>query len=90
MNKTHLIESIAVKAEITKQESHKALDALLDTIIEALNSHGEIGITGFGTFKISHRAARDGFNPLTKLPISISASKIPTFKAGKTLKEAVK
>lgn len=90
MNKTQLIDLIATKAELSKREAHKALDGLLDTITESLKDDHEVALIGFGTFKISHRAARTGFNPLTKLPISISASKIPTFKAGKSLKEAVK
>lgn len=90
MNKTELIELIAKKAELSKREAHKSLDAILDTITENLKDDKEISLTGFGTFRISHRASREGFNPLTKIAISIAASKIPTFKAGKSLKEAVK
>jgi len=90
MNKSELINSIAIKAEMTKKDAHKAVDALLASITESLQKGEEVAIMGFGTFKVSHRVAREGFNPLTKLPIKISASKNPTFKAGRTLKEAIK
>ncbi|WNE41676.1 MAG: DNA-binding protein HU-beta [Mycoplasmataceae bacterium] len=90
MNKTELINSIATKAELNKKDTHKALDALLSSITDSLKKNKEVVLTGFGTFKVSHRVERPGFNPLTKLPILISASKTPSFKAGKTLKEAIK
>jgi len=90
MNKSELIEIIATKAGMTKKDAHKAVDALLASITESLKKDEEVALTGFGTFKVTRRVERPGFNPLTKLPILISASKNPTFKAGKTLKEAIK
>ncbi|WNE41532.1 MAG: DNA-binding protein HU-alpha [Mycoplasmataceae bacterium] len=90
MNKTELIELIAKNAELSKREAHNALEAIFAVITENLKVENEVAITKFGTFKISHRASREGFNPLTKIAISIAASKIPTFKAGKSFKEAIK
>jgi DNA-binding protein HU-beta len=90
MNKSELIEIIANKAELTKKDAHKALDAVLASITETLKNGGEVALTGFGTFKVSHRAARKGKNPKTGEVLEIAASKVPTFKSGKTLKEAIK
>jgi nucleoid DNA-binding protein len=90
MNKSELIDIIATKAELTKKDARKALDALLVSITESLKKDKEVSFLGFGTFKVTHRVERPGFNPLTKLPILISASKTPTFKAAKSLKEAIK
>ncbi|GEK16214.1 HU family DNA-binding protein [Aliivibrio fischeri] len=88
MNKANLIDSIAEQADLTKKQAYDALDALTLTITDAL-SHGEdVSLIGFGTFKISERAARTGRNPKTGEAIQIRASKIPSFKAGKALKEA--
>ena len=88
MNKANLIDSIAEQADLTKKQSADALDALILTITDAL-SHGEdVSLIGFGTFKISERAARTGRNPKTGEVIQIRASKMPSFKAGKALKEA--
>jgi nucleoid DNA-binding protein len=90
MNKTQLIDSIAVKAEITKKEAHKALDAFIDSITETLKLGVEINLNGFGTFAITHRKERIGRNPKTGEELTIKASKSPSFKSSKQLKEAVK
>jgi DNA-binding protein HU-beta len=90
MNKSQLIDSIALKAELSKKDSHKVLDAFLSTITETLSLSEEVAIAGFGTFKISHRAARLGKNPKTGEALQIKAAKVPSFKAGKLLKESVK
>ena len=82
MNKTELIEIIANKAELTKKNTHKALDALLASITESLKKNEEVVLTGFGTFKVSHRVERPGFNLLTKLPILISVLKFLHLKLG--------
>ena len=88
MNKANLIDSIAEQTDLTKKQAADALDALTSTITDTL-SHGEdVSLIGFGTFKISERAARTGRNPRTGEAIQIRASKIPSFKAGKALKEA--
>lgn len=87
MNKANLIDFIAEQADLTKKQAADALDALTLTITDAL-SHGEdVSLIGFGTFKISERAARTGRNPKTGEAIQIRASKMPSFKAGKALKE---
>ena len=90
MNKTELIEIIANKAEMTKKDAHKIVDAILASITETLKNNEEVALTGFGTFKVSHRAARKGKNPKTGEVLEIAASKVPTFKSGKSLKEAIK
>ncbi|WNE41670.1 MAG: DNA-binding protein HU [Mycoplasmataceae bacterium] len=90
MNKTELIEIIATKAELTKKDAHKAVDAFLEAITSSLRDNEEVSLIGFGTFKVSHRAARKGKNPKTGEVLEIKASKVPTFKSGKSLKEAIK
>ena len=90
MNKTELIEIIANKAEMTKKDAHKIVDAFLEAITTSLRDDEEVALTGFGTFKVSHRAARKGKNPKTGEVLEIAASKVPTFKSGKSLKEAIK
>lgn len=90
MNKTELIAAIAAKAEISKKDAAKALDALMDTVTETLKAGDKIALTGFGSFEVRERPARTGRNPQTKETITISASKVPAFKAGAALKNAVK
>ena len=90
MNKTQIIESISLKAETSKKDAHKFLDAFLSTVTESLKNNEEVAIAGFGSFKVSHRAARKGKNPKTGEVLEIKASKVPTFKSGKSLKEAIK
>ncbi|MEH7531230.1 HU family DNA-binding protein [Priestia megaterium] len=90
MNKTQLIDAVSIKSELTKQDSKKAVDALLETISNTLAKEEKIQLVGFGTFEVRERAARTGRNPQTGEEMNIAASKIPAFKAGKELKESVK
>ncbi|GAB1786508.1 HU family DNA-binding protein [Priestia megaterium] len=90
MNKTELVDAVTTKSELTKQDSKKAVDALFETISNALAKEEKIQLVGFGTFEVRKRAARTGRNPQTGEEITIPASKVPAFKAGKELKEAVK
>ncbi|GAA4648327.1 DNA-binding protein HU-alpha [Kistimonas scapharcae] len=89
MNKAQLVELLAKQADLSKAQAERALKATLENIQEALAKGDAIQLTGFGTFSINERAARTGRNPQTGQPIQIAAARIPTFKAGKTLKEAV-
>ena len=89
MNKTELISAVAEKAEISKKDAEKAVTALFDTIIEKVADGEEIRVVGFGTFERHERAERTGVNPQTKEKITIAASKVPAFKAGKAFKDAV-
>ena len=89
MNKSELIEKMADAAEISKVAASKALDAFTDEIAMALKEGQTVSLIGFGTFTVKERAARTGRNPQTGAPIEIKASKTPSFKAGKALKDAV-
>ncbi|AKP73306.1 DNA-binding protein HU [Piscirickettsia salmonis] len=89
MNKNELIQSIAASADLTKQDASKALDATLDAITETLKKGDQITLVGFGSFAVKERAARTGRNPRTGEEIQIKAAKVPNFKAGKALKDAV-
>ncbi|MDD4665751.1 MAG: HU family DNA-binding protein [Clostridia bacterium] len=89
MNKTELVSAVAEKAGITKKDAEKALSAVLGSIEEALASGDRVQLVGFGTFEVRPRAARTGRNPLSGAVIQIPATKVPAFKAGKALKEAV-
>ncbi|WP_281350250.1 HU family DNA-binding protein [Pseudoxanthomonas taiwanensis] len=89
MNKTDLIEAVAGEAEVTKAEAARAVDAVINTITKALKKGDTVTLVGFGTFQVRKRAARTGRNPKTGETIKIKASKNPTFKAGKALKDAV-
>ena len=89
MNKSELIEAIAASADIPKAAATRALDAMVDTVTESLKSGDTGSLVGFGTFTVKERAARTGRNPQTGEPIQISAAKVPTFKAGKALKDSV-
>ncbi|VXA54709.1 HU, DNA-binding transcriptional regulator, beta subunit [Acinetobacter proteolyticus] len=89
MNKSELINQIAASAGISKIQATAALQAVETSVIDTLASGGQVALTGFGTFKVNERAARTGRNPKTGEEIQIAASKVPTFKAGKALKEAV-
>lgn len=89
MTKSDLVSAIAEKAGITKKAAGDALEAFIATVTGTLSKGGQVTITGFGTFKISHRKARTGVNPQNpSQKIQIKASNVPTFKAGKQLKEA--
>jgi DNA-binding protein HU-beta len=90
MNKTELVKAVAEQAELTQKDAAKAVDALIETISETLAQEGKIQLIGFGTFEVRERAARKGRNPQTGEEIEIAASKVPAFKPGKELKEAVK
>ena len=90
MNKTELINAVAAKAEISKKDAEKALAAVLGSIEDALKAGDKVQLIGFGTFEVKERAARTGHNPKTGEAIEIAASKIPAFKAGAALKNAVK
>jgi len=91
MSKQELINSIAEAAGITKRAAGDALDSLINIVTKNLKKGGTVTITGFGTFKVSKRAARTGVNPRNPSQrISIPAMKVPSFKAGKTLKDAVR
>ncbi|WP_377520435.1 HU family DNA-binding protein [Priestia megaterium] len=90
MNKTELVDAVATKSELTKQDSKKAVDALFETISNTLAKEEKIQLVGFGTFEIRERSERTGRNPQTGEEMTIPASKAPAFKPGKELKEAVK
>ncbi|GAA6168502.1 HU family DNA-binding protein [Sessilibacter corallicola] len=89
MNKSELIEAIAASADIPKAAAGRALDAMVDTVTNALKDGDQVVLVGFGTFSVKDRAARTGRNPQTGEPIEIAAAKIPSFKPGKALKDAV-
>jgi len=90
VNKSDLIEAMADAADISKSAAGRALDGLTDAIAVALKGGDSVSMIGFGTFSVKERAARMGRNPQTGQAIEIAASKTPTFKAGKALKDAVK
>ena len=89
MNKTELVAAIAEKAELSKADSEKALNALIETVEGALKKGDKVQLVGFGTFEVSKRAARKGHNPRTGETLKIKASKTPKFKAGKAFKDAL-
>lgn len=89
MNKSQLIEKIALGAEISKMAAGKALEAFIESVTEELKQGGDVALIGFGTFSVGDRAARNGRNPQTGAAIEIAAAKVPKFKAGKGLKEAL-
>lgn len=90
MNKTELIASVAEKAELSKKDSGKAVEAVFDTITKALTEGDKVQLIGFGNFEIKERSARKGRNPQTGEEIEIAASIVPSFSPGKALKDAVK
>lgn len=89
MNKAELISAAAEKAGLSKKDSEKALNALVETITEAMKSGDKVQLVGFGVFEVKERPARMGRNPRTKEQIEIPASKVPQFKAGKALKDTI-
>ena len=89
MNKTDLINSVSEKAEVTKKDAEKVINAVFASISDALAANEKVQLVGFGTFEVKERAARVGRNPQTGETINIAAAKVPTFKAGKGLKDAV-
>ena len=89
MNKSDLINSIAESAGLQKAEAGRALEATIEAITESLKANDSVSLVGFGTFLVRERAARSGRNPQTGAAIQISAAKVPAFKAGKALKDAL-
>lgn len=89
MNKADLVAAVAEKADVSKKDAEKAVNAVLSSIEEALAKSEKVQLVGFGTFEVKDRAERTGRNPQTKETIVIPASKVPAFKAGKALKDAV-
>ena len=90
MNKTELIEQIAVGAGLTKVDAKMDLDATVAAIIDALKKGDKVQLVGFGTFAVTEKPAREGINPATKQKITIAAKKVAKFKAGAELSDAVK
>lgn len=88
MNKSELIQKVAESADITKAAAGRVVDSLVSSVTTELSAGGDVALVGFGTFKVSERAARTGRNPQTGAEIQIAAAKVPSFKAGKALKEA--
>ena len=89
MTKADLVEKIAAKANLTKAAAERTLNAFLASVEDALVKESKLTLTGFGTFAVEHRKARQGRNPRTKEEIKVPASRVPVFKAGKALKDAV-
>ncbi|MEZ4358418.1 MAG: HU family DNA-binding protein [Eubacteriales bacterium] len=90
MNKTELIAAVAEKSGCTKKDADSIVTSVIDVITDALKKGEKVQLVGFGTFETKNRAARVGLNPRTKETINIPASKVPTFKSGKALKDAIK
>ena len=90
MNKAELIDTVAANADLSKAAAGRALDAALEAITKALKKKDTVTLVGFGTFSVRKRSARMGRNPKTGEEIKIKASKVPGFKAGKALKDAIK
>jgi len=89
MNKTDLIDAVAEAADLSKSAAARAVDAMVASVTNALAAGDQVSLVGFGTFVVRERAARTGRNPRTGDTIEITASKVPGFKAGKALKDAV-
>ncbi|MES9968575.1 MAG: HU family DNA-binding protein [Candidatus Thiodiazotropha sp.] len=89
MNKAELIEAMAESADISKAAAGRALDGMVEAVTKAMKAGDTLSLVGFGTFSVKERAAREGRNPQTGETIKIKASRIPSFKAGKALKDAI-
>ena len=89
MNKTELVAAVAEKTGMSKKDSEKAVNAAFDSITEALAAGEKVQLVGFGAFEVKERNARVGRNPKTKEAIEIPATRVPVFKAGRALKDAV-
>jgi len=89
VNKSELVDAIADAADLSKASAGRALDAAVDAVASALSNGDQVSLVGFGTFSVKHRAARTGRNPQTGAEIQIKAANVPSFKAGKALKDAV-
>ena len=89
MNKAELIAQVAEKSDLTKKDAEREVTAMLAAVEEALSRGDKVQLVGFGTFEIRERAARKGRNPQTGQEIDIAATRVPVFKAGKSLREVV-
>ena len=89
MNKAELIEAVAASGDLSKADATRAVEGVLSNITDALKRGEQVSLVGFGTFSVKHRDARQGRNPRTGETIQIPATKVPGFKAGKGLKDAV-
>jgi len=89
VNKSQLVDKIAEGAEISKAAAGRALDSFIEAVTEALKKGEQVALVGFGTYQVRERSARTGRNPQTGQTIQIAAAKVPSFKAGKALKDAV-
>jgi len=89
VNKSELVESVANASDLTKAAAQRAVEAVFETISGAMSQGDSVSVVGFGTFSVSDRQARTGRNPKTGENIEIAACKVPKFKAGKSLKDAV-
>ncbi len=89
MNKSELVDAVAESADLSKASAARAVDAVVEAITETLKNGDTVALLGFGTFLVRDRAARSGRNPRTGETIKIKASKVPAFKAGKALKDAL-
>jgi DNA-binding protein HU-beta len=90
MNKTELVNAVAEKSDLSKKDAALAVDSVFEAITDSLKSGDKVQLIGFGNFEVRERAARKGRNPQTGDEIEIPASKVPAFKPGKALKDAVK
>jgi len=89
MTKKEVVSAIAERTGLTKKDSEAALNAFTNVVVEELKKGGSVQLIGFGSFEVRERAARTGLNPRTKEPVTIPATKVPAFKAGKAFKDAV-
>ncbi|MCL2084983.1 MAG: HU family DNA-binding protein [Oscillospiraceae bacterium] len=89
MNKTDLVNAVAEKAGLSKKAAEQTVSVVFDAITDGLKEEGKVQLVGFGAFEVKNRSARMGRNPKTKEPIQIPASKVPVFKPGKALKDAI-
>lgn len=89
MNKSELVDAVSSQSGLAKADAARAVEAVLDAVSTALKAGDSVALVGFGTFAVKARAARTGLNPRTREPLQIPASKMPVFKAGKALKDAV-
>ena len=90
MNKTELVAALAEKAEVSKKDVEKVLNAFIETVQDAVKADDKVQLVGFGTFEARERAARVGTNPQTKAKVEIPACKVPAFKVGKAFKDLLK
>lgn len=90
MNKSELISAVADASDVSKADVGRVVDSFIQVVSKTLKKNDKVAIVGFGTFEARKRAARQGRNPKTGAPLKIAASKTPTFKAGKTFKDAIK